>query len=150
MTWSAGVSPIITQWRAQLKACAAISTWADAQFHCPAFDPAKDGVPGVILAETPHSRERYAEGAVPLISFSLRADFYLDAAIYPDAAYVETFARTIVSQLGAQYYGFAWKSLGTELASDPTPGQRAEAQDDTAPATLFRVITVRAEVGLSR
>lgn len=150
MTWSLGASDIIIQWRTQLKACALLSTWLDSQFHYPAFDPLADGIPAVLLAETPHTRERYAEGAIPLIGFSLRADFYLDATNFPDAGYVETFARDIIKQLGSQYYGFAWKSLGTELASDPTPGQRAVSQDETSPPTLYRVITVRAEVGLSR
>lgn len=149
MTWSAGASGILTQWRTQLRACPSISAWEVEQFHYPALDLA-DGLSCVLLAETGHNRDRYAEGAVPLIGFSLRADFYLLVTDYPDAGYVETFARTIVSELGAQYYGFAWKSLGTDLASDPTPGMRATAQDESSPSPLYRVITVRADVGLTR
>jgi hypothetical protein len=119
-----------------------------ASYHYPAFDPIADGMPACELAERDMQRERYAEGAIPLISGTLSATFFFDKTQGPDAGYLETFSRAVILELGEQYYGLAIKSMTATLASAVTPGQRA-AEENT-PGAEYRTVTITAQYGLSR
>ena len=152
-------NPVITQFRTQLLACTAVTDagLVEESFHYPSFsfstenDP--DEIPACLLTETPQQRERYAEGAIPLISGTLTAKFYLPASLAENAGWVETFVRSVVYQLGAQYYGLAWKSFNVTLSSNPTPAQRAadvEAEDNDLPPVVYREAVITAHYGLSR
>lgn len=148
MSWSAYASPILLQWRTQLEACATLAGITQAQYHTPELDIAEDLFPAVLLQEISLRRDRYAEGAVPLVGFTLTADFYLPFAVAPDDCAAEAFARNVINDLGQQYDGFMIKNMTTELCGTLTPGQRAVGLTDAQ--MNFRVARIMAEVGLTR
>lgn len=148
MSWSTYASAILIQWRKQLEACATLAAFTQAQYHTPELDIAEDLMPAVLLQEISLRRDRYAEGAVPLVSFTLTADFYLTPNEAPDDCAAEAFARSVINDLGQQYDGFMVKSFSTELCGTLSPGQRTAGMEETN--QNFRVARITAEVGLSR
>jgi len=148
MSWSAYASAILIQWRTQLEACATLAGITQAQYHTPELDIAADTFPAVLLQEISLRRDRYAEGAVPLVGFTLTADFYLPSSVAADDCAAEAFARAVINDLGQQYSGFMIKSMTTELCGTLTPGQRAVGLEDVQ--MNFRVARIQAEIGLTR
>ena len=144
---------IVLQFREQLKLCPTIITLGalDSRFNYPNSDLSPDAVfPQYMLAEPDNQRDRYAEGAVGLVSGALVCTLYLSAAQAATAGAAEKLARTIVKELWGQFYGIAWKSTQVGLASDPLPAQRAPGSDEDDPQTSLRTITITVYYGLSR
>lgn len=150
MTWSINASPILVQWRTQLLACSTLSAFTLGQYHTPELDFEVEVMPAALLQEISLRRDRYAEGAIPLVSFTLIADFYLPPLVAADDCAAEAFARNVINDLGSQYDGFMVKSFSTELCGTLTPGQRAIALEPGNSNQSFRVARITAEVGLSR
>lgn len=154
MTWS-NPSAVLTQWRAQLVASTTVAALPllSAGFHYPEFTTSgitPDTLPVALLQESEEGRERYAEGAIPLISGTLKATFYFAEAMAATAGFMETFARDVIKDLALQSAsgGLAFKSFSTSLSSEPKPTARAAGVD--TPASMYRAVTITANYGLSR
>lgn len=154
MTW-ANPSGVMTQWRAQLLLCPSILAvpFAQADFHYPNFEGGSsetpDSLPAVLLQEAPQTRQRYAEGAIPLISGTLRAVFFFPIAMAVNAGFCETFIRAVMLELGEQYNGgLAFSDYECSLSSDPRPGARASETDQTN--NSFRAVSLTVRYGLTR
>jgi hypothetical protein len=104
----------------------------------------------MLLAELGQVRERYAEGAIGLITGQLIADLFVANGFAggSDAGSLETLMRQVIIDLQLQYYGFNFKTMETKLATLPSPGMRA-AGADTTQAT-FTGIRLWATYGLNR
>lgn len=152
MTW-ANPSGLITKFRDQLLLCADVTSsgLVSNDFHYPDFAAAgttPDTIPAVLLQEPVEERERYAEGAIPLISGTLKAAFFFPLSIAVSAGFMETFARNVIKQLASQSPGISFKGYSTALSTDPKPSARAAGADDTT--NLYRRVTITVTYGLSR
>jgi hypothetical protein len=154
MSWS-NPSAVITQWRDQLLLCPVVIAVpiVQADVHYPAFAGGDaefpDSLPCILVQEAPQSRVRYAEGAIPLISGNLRANFYFPLSIAVSAGFCETFARQVLLELGQQFNsGLAFSDFETILSSDPRPGARASGEDSST--NTYRAVTISVRYGLSR
>jgi len=153
VTW-VNASAVLTQYRAQLLACPTVDALFDeANFHYPYFQGGSsetpDSLPACLLQEIPQRRVRYAEGAIPLISGTLKACFYFLVTDAVNAGFCETFARDVILELGQQLNGgLAFSDYEVTLSSDPRPGARAAG--DTAQQNTFRAVTITVQYGLSR
>jgi hypothetical protein len=154
MTWS-NPSAVITQWRDQLLLCPSVAAVpiGSPDVHYPTFaggdSESPDSLPCALLQEAPQSRTRYAEGAIPLISGMLKANFYFPLTLATSAGFCETFARQVILELGQQYNaGLAFSDFETILSSDPRPGARASGED--SPTNTYRAVTITVRYGLSR
>lgn len=106
----------------------------------------RDTLPRAILAETAHTRRRYAEaGVAGLPGGSLSISLQVDT----DPGTLETLARSLADELIAQSTGLPLVSVDVGLCSDPTPGQRAAVDGDATTLAKFRTITLAVEWGLS-
>jgi hypothetical protein len=157
--------PTVLQFRTQLLLCPTVIGTGPfqlgmilANFHYPTLNPSQanpnlpppDPMPCAFLADMETDRERYAEGAVGLISGELVAQFYVasaDTAIY-DAGSMETMARQILIELDSQYFGLTFRRKKTKTSSDPKPGQQGDG--GTATQALFRTFLISLTYGLSR
>ena len=148
MTW---MNPYgtITQYRTQLLLCDTIITsFATGVFHYPSFGPSgatPDTLPACLLQEGEQDRDRYAEGAIPLISGILKASFYFEEAQATDAGWLESFCRSVIYDLGKQFNGLPFKNHKVTLSSEPTPGLRAADGEN-----LYRAATITSTYGLTR
>jgi len=154
MTWS-NASPVLIQFRAQLLLSPTILAvpMVQAEFHYPAFGPSgttPETMPACLLQETPQERERYAEGALPLVSGTLKAAFFFGEATSLDSGAMEAFARDVIKDLALQSAsgGISFRSFSTSLSSDPKPAARAAGE--TSAVNLYRSVTITANYGLSR
>jgi len=151
MSWT-NPSAVIIKWREQLLACAVVDDLYDEEdFHYPQFAPSgetPDDILAVLLQESAHNRERIGEGMLPLVGGTLKAQFYLPEDVANDAGYMETFSRTVIAQLGAQYSGIAFREFDVALSSEPKPAARASGANTTS--NLYRTVTITAMYGLSR
>lgn len=102
-------------------------------------------LPAILLVETPQKRIRYAEGARPLVSGTLKIIYYEAGS---DPGSLENFARSLCIDLGEQYYGICFRDYEVGLCSDPKPGQRAVAVGK--PNADYRQITTTVQYGLTR
>lgn len=140
-------TPIITQLANQLLLCPSVIakgiTLDDIWY--PNFAIKPGDLPALLLVETPQVRTRYAEGAIPLVSGTLKIIFYEDGT---DPGSLENFARSLCIDLGSQYYGICFRDYHVGLCSDPKPGQRAVAVGSTT--ADYRQITTTVQYGLTR
>jgi hypothetical protein len=141
-------TPIITQLAAQLLLSPTVIAkgfTTDADIWYPNLSLKAATFPALLLVETPQKRTRYAEGALPLISGTLKIIYY-EAGTDPGS--LENFARSLCIDLGSQYYGICFRDYEVGLCSDPKPGQRAVA--DGKPNADYRQITTTVQYGLTR
>lgn len=161
MTWS-NPSAMLVQWRTQLLASSTVVGLGavTGSFHYPAASlgdvdgQTVDARPAIVLAETSTTRNRYAVGAQPIMSGTLRATFYLDV---DDVGAIETAARSIVDDLSLQQPGIPFSSFRVSLGSNPQQGERAtedvndvDSADTIPPASApFFAIQIEADYGLN-
>jgi hypothetical protein len=161
MTW-VNPPPTVVQFRNQLLLCPSVTgaPWnmTSSEFHYPTMNPSQispnqptfDLMPCAVLADVETERERYAEGAVPLINGDLVATFYIAQEEFPtwDVGTLETQGRQILSDMGAQYFGLSFKRSRIRLASDPKPGQQGD--NNSQQQQLYRTFSLHFTYGLSR
>lgn len=141
-------TPIITQLASQLLLCPSVIAKGfidDDNIWYPNFAIKTGTLPAILLVETPQVRTRYAEGAIPLVSGTLKIIYYEDGT---DPGSLENFARSLCIDLGSQYYGICFRDYHVGLCSDPKPGQRAVAEGK--PTADYRQITTTVQYGLTR
>lgn len=148
MTWS-NPPDAVSELRTMILACAEASAASivTGSIHYPAANLAPDAgsadaFPVVVLAETSHTRTRYAEaGVTPLPGGTLTMTMHRDT----DAGTLEKSARAFAAQLPA-VIGLPISSVVVGLCSDPTEGQIAG--DEEASSSLYRSITLEITYGL--
>lgn len=141
-------TPIITQLASQVLLCPTVLAkgFTDlTNLWYPNISLKEVVLPAILLVETPQKRQRYAEGALPLVSGTLKIIYY-EAGTNPGS--LENFARSLCIDLGNQYYGICFRDYDVGLCSDPKPGQRAVA--DGKPNADYRQITTTVQYGLTR
>lgn len=150
MSWS-NPPPAVDALRTQILACAeaTAASIASGNIHYPAATLAPDAgsadsLPAVVLAETSHTRTRYAEvGVTPLPGGELTMTIHRDT----DAGTLETSARAFASQLPAVVAGLPISGISVGLCSDPSEGMTA-VDDGGVAAASYRSITLTITYGL--
>lgn len=137
--------PTVLQFRTQLLLCPSLVAYLEAVYHYPSADPERDPMPYVLLQEPKQTRNRYAEGAVPLISGTLVAAIF-DTTL--DTGAFEKLGRQVNFELCTQYFGLAIQSVEAGLASNPTPGAKAESENEDGEQMSYRAFLITVNYGL--
>lgn len=138
-------TPIVQQMVDQLLLCPSViakGITTEVPIWYPSIPLQTATLPGLLVVETAQERQRYAEGAIPLISGTFKIVFYEAGT---DPGQMEAFARQLAVDLGSQYYGLCFRSFSVGLCSDPTPGQRAVGGNAD-----YRSISLTVQYGLTR
>lgn len=109
--------PTVDQFKTQVLACASF-TWGSGAIHYPECNFESDSTPLVVLDESSQESIQWAYGAGGLRSGTLRATFHSDSHT---VGQMETLARSIGTELMAQYTGFLFRSFNVGLSSQPKP-----------------------------
>jgi hypothetical protein len=151
MVWT-NPTDMLTQFRLQLVACASATSAGivEANVHYPGASLETNGAatadpyPIAVIAELSTARQRYAVGAIPIMSGTLQVTIHDNGT---DSSAMETLARNIVAELAAQTPGIPFSNFRVELSSNPMEGERATAED--AGATPPFSIQIQADYGLN-
>lgn len=103
-------------------------------------------LPAAVLSPISRVRTPYAAGASGIPSGSARITLFANT----DAGTLEGWAESMLDDLvlAGQNSGLPIRGGSTGNCSDPTPGQRAAAQEVAAPTVQYRTIDIEIEYGL--